>query len=160
MFLVIFAAVVFFAPAFGGLFLEPANFEPADPLSTPPHIAPAWYFAPYYAILRAVPDQRLGALAMLLAIVSFLFLPWLDRSRVRSIRYKGRLARAALAAFAISFIGLGFAGLQPPGPVQLCLARVFSLIWFAWFWLMPIHSKLDRTKHVPARVRHRRAAGV
>ena len=159
-FLVIFAAVVFFAPAFGGLFLEPANFEPADPLSTPPHIAPAWYFAPYYAILRAVPDQRLGALAMLLAIVSFLFLPWLDRSRVRSIRYKGRLARAALAAFAISFIGLGFAGLQPPGPVQLCLARVFSLIWFAWFWLMPIHSKLDRTKHVPARVRHRRAAGV
>ena len=105
--------MLFFAPTFGGLFLEPANFEPANPLSTPEHIAPAWYFAPYYAILRAVPDQRLGALLMLLAVVSFLFLPWLDRSQVRSMRYKGWLSRSALAAFALSFIALGYLGLQP-----------------------------------------------
>jgi ubiquinol-cytochrome c reductase cytochrome b subunit len=143
-FLVIFAGVLFFTPAFGGLFLEPANFEPANPESTPEHITPAWYFAPYYAILRAVPDQRLGALLMLLAVLSFLFLPWLDRSKVRSMRNKGWISRTALGAFALSFVALGFIGLQPATPGYALLARIFSLLYFAYFWLMPVYSRLER----------------
>ena len=151
-FLVAFSFVLFFAPTFGGLFLEPANFEPANPVSTPEHIAPAWYFAPYYAILRAVPDQRLGALLMLLAVVSFIFLPWLDRAGVRSMRYRGWLSRTALATFVISFLTLGYLGLQPAEPRYVVLARVFSMLYFAYFWLMPVYSKLDRVKVVPERV--------
>jgi len=149
-FLVVFTFVLFFVPSFGGLFLEPANFEAANPFSTPEHIAPAWYFAPYYAILRAVPDQRLGALLMLMAVVSFVFLPWLDRSRVRSVRYKGALTRAALGVFALSFIALGYLGLQPATPVFVTLARVFTILYFAFFWFMPIYSRLDATKPLPA----------
>jgi len=150
-FLVVFAIVVFFAPAFGGLFLEDANFEPANPLSTPEHIAPAWYFTPYYAILRAVPDQRLGALLMLLAVTSFLFLPWLDRSPVRSMRYKGWVSRIALASFAISFIALGYLGLQPAEGAYVVRARVLTIMYFAYFWLMPVYSRasLDRGWHAP-----------
>jgi ubiquinol-cytochrome c reductase cytochrome b subunit len=151
-FLAVFTFVLFFAPTFGGLFQEPANFEPANPSSTPEHIAPAWYFAPYYAILRAVPDQRIGALLMLLAVVSFFFLPWLDRSKVRSMRYKGWLARSALAAFALSFIALGYLGLQPAAALQVTLARIFTLAYFGFFWLMPIYSRIDRTKSLPLRV--------
>jgi ubiquinol-cytochrome c reductase cytochrome b subunit len=151
-FLVIFASVLFFAPTFGGLFLEPANFEPANALSTPEHTAPAWYFAPFYAILRAVPDQRLGALLMVLAVVSFLFLPWLDRSPIRSIRYKGWLSRFALGAFAISFVALGFLGLQTAEPTYVVLARLFSMVYFAFFWLMPVYSKLDRVRAAPPHV--------
>jgi ubiquinol-cytochrome c reductase cytochrome b subunit len=143
-FLVIFTSVLFFAPTFGGLFLEPANFEPANPESTPEHITPAWYFAPYYAILRAVPDQRLGALLMLLAVLSFLFLPWLDRSQVRSMRNKGWIPRTALGAFALSFVGLAFIGLQPATPGYALLARVFTLLYFAYFWLMPVYSRFER----------------
>jgi ubiquinol-cytochrome c reductase cytochrome b subunit len=152
-FLVVFASALFFAPAFGGLFLEPANFEPADPLSTPAHITAAWYFAPYYAILRAVPDQRLGALLMLLALASFLFLPWLDRARVASMRYRGWPSRAALAIFAISFLALGYLGLQPAQPVYVILARVFAMLYFGYFWLMPVYSKLGRERPTPERVR-------
>jgi ubiquinol-cytochrome c reductase cytochrome b subunit len=151
-FFVLFAAIVFFVPTFGGLFLEGENFEPANTLSTPEHIAPVWYFTPYYAILRAVPDQRLGALLMLLAVVSFLFLPWLDRSPVRSIRYKGALSRFFLAMFAISFIVLGYLGLQPAEGTYVLLARVFTGFYFAFFWLMPLYSKIDRAKPVPERV--------
>ncbi len=137
-FLVVFASVVFYAPALGGLFLEAENYEPANPLSTPGHIAPVWYFTPYYAILRAIPDQRIGALLMLMAVASFLFLPWLDRSAVRSMRYKGWPSRIALAAFAISFIVLGYLGLQPAQGVYVTLARVFTVVYFAFFWLMPV----------------------
>ena len=93
MFLTLFAIVAFFVPTFGGLFLEEANFEPANPLSTPEPIAPSWYFTPYYAILRAVPNQRLGALLLLIAVLAFFFLPWLDRSPVKSVRYRGALFR-------------------------------------------------------------------
>jgi ubiquinol-cytochrome c reductase cytochrome b subunit len=151
-FLVLFAVVVFFVPTFGGLFLEGANFEPANPLSTPEHITPVWYFTPYYAILRAVPDQRLGALLMLLAVVSFVFLPWLDRSPVRSIRYKGWLSRLALTVFAISFLALGYLGLQPAEGTNVVLARIFAAFYFAFFWLMPLYSKLDPAKVVPERL--------
>ena len=152
-FLVFFSIVLFFAPTFRGLFLEPDNFVPANPLSTPEHIAPAWYFAPYYAILRAVPDQRLGALLMLLAVVSFLFLPWLDRSTVRSMRYKGWISRTALVGFVISFVALGYLGLQPAEPVYVVLARVFSMFYFAYFWLMPVYSNIDSVRLVPERLK-------
>jgi ubiquinol-cytochrome c reductase cytochrome b subunit len=152
-FLAIFAAVVFFVPTFGGLFLEAANFEPANLASTPEHIAPVWYFTPYYAILRAVPDQRLGALLMLLSVASFLFLPWLDRSPVRSIRYKGGWSRFFLAMFVISFIGLGYLGLQPAEGRYVLLARVFAVLYFAFFWLMPFYTTLERAQAAPERLR-------
>jgi ubiquinol-cytochrome c reductase cytochrome b subunit len=151
-FLLAFATVLFFTPAFGGLFLESANFEPANSLSTPEHIAPAWYFAPYYAILRAVPNQQAGALLMLLAVVSFVFLPWLDRSSVRSVRYKGWIARLALALFALSFVALAYLGLQPADTVEVLLARIFTVCYFGFFWLMPVYSRLDRPKPVPGRI--------
>jgi ubiquinol-cytochrome c reductase cytochrome b subunit len=151
-FLVLFAVVVFFVPTFGGLFLESANFEPANAASTPEHIAPVWYFTPFYAILRAVPDQRMGALLMLLSVLSFLFLPWLDRSPVRSIRYKGWLSRLFLALFAISFVALGYLGLQPAEGKYVMLARVFSVLYFAFFWLMPFYTKFERTRPLPERL--------
>src|SRR5271170_2925143 len=151
-FFVLFALVVFFVPTFGGLFLESPNFEIANPLSTPEHIAPVWYFTPFYAILRAVPDQRMGALLMGIAVVSFLFLPWLDRSPVKSMRYRGWISRTALALFALSFVALGFLGLQPAEGLYVVLARIFAVIYFAFFWLMPIYTKLDPVKPVPERV--------
>ncbi len=151
-FLVVFAAILFFVPTFGGRFLDAENFEPANAASTPEHIAPFWYFTPYYAILRAIPDQRLGALLMLLAVVSFLFLPWLDRSPVRSIRYKGWLSRVALTVFAISFLALGYLGLQPAEGKYVILARFFTVLYFAFFWLMPVYSKVEAVQRVPERV--------
>jgi ubiquinol-cytochrome c reductase cytochrome b subunit len=151
-FFVLFCIVVFFVPTLGGLFLEAPNFDPANPLSTPEHIAPVWYFTPYYAILRAVPDQRLGALLMLIAVVSFLFLPWLDRSPVKSMRYRGWMSRTALALFVLAFIVLGYLGLQPAEGLYVILARIFAVIYFAYFWLMPWYSKVDAVKPVPARV--------
>jgi ubiquinol-cytochrome c reductase cytochrome b subunit len=153
-FFVLFAIIVFFVPTFGGLFLEGPNFDPANPMSTPEHIAPVWYFTPFYAILRAVPDQRLGALLMGLAVVSFLFLPWLDRAPVKSMRYRGRISKAMLAAFAVSFLALGYLGLQPAEGIYVLWARIFAVIYFAYFWLMPFYSRasFDRVKQVPERV--------
>ena len=151
-FFVLFAIIVFFVPTLGGLFLESANFELANPMSTPEHIAPVWYFTPYYAILRAVPDQRLGALLMGLAVVSFLFLPWLDRSPVKSMRYRGWISRSALASFAVSFVVLGYLGLQPAEGLYVVLARIFAVIYFAFFWLMPFYTRIDPVKPVPERV--------
>jgi len=151
-FAVLFAIVVFFVPTLGGLFLESPNFEPANPLSTPEHIAPVWYFTPYYAILRAVPDQRLGALLMLLAVSAFLFLPWLDGSPVKSMRYKGWRSRTALALFTVSFIALGYLGLQPAEGLYVVLARIFTAIYFLFFLLMPFYTRLDPVKPVPERV--------
>src|ERR1700716_1504920 len=151
-FLLLFALVVFFTPTRGALFLEAPNFEPANPMSTPEHIAPVWYFTPYYAILRAVPDQRMGALLMLLAVVSFLFLPWLDRSLVKSMRYRGWISRAALALFALSFVALGYLGLQPAEGLYVVLARIFAAIYFAFFLLMSFYSPIDAVKPVPDRV--------
>ncbi|HEX4649422.1 MAG TPA: cytochrome bc complex cytochrome b subunit [Steroidobacteraceae bacterium] len=152
LFLVLFALVVFFKPTLGGLFLEAPNFEPADPISTPAEIHPVWYFTPYYAILRAVPDQRMGALLMLLALVSFLLLPWLDRSPVKSMRYRGWISRTALALFVVSFASLGYLGLQEATAVYVVLARIFTVIYFAYFWLMPFYSSIDPVKPVPERV--------
>jgi ubiquinol-cytochrome c reductase cytochrome b subunit len=153
-FLFFFAIVVFFLPEMGGYFLEHANFVAADPLKTPEHIAPVWYFTPYYAILRAVPDKFLGVVAMGAAIVVFFFLPWLDRSPVKSIRYRGRIYKAALATFVVSFLILGWLGTQPATPMLTNLARVFSVLYFAFFVLMPWYTRIDKTLPVPERVTH------
>ncbi|MGH8298235.1 MAG: cytochrome b [Steroidobacteraceae bacterium] len=151
-FFIVFALIVFYVPTVHGFFLEPANFGPANALSTPADIHPQWYFAPYYAILRAVPDKGLGALLLLLALLSLVALPWLDRSPVKSIRYKGWISRLALAVFVVCFIGLGYVGLKPVEPVYVILARVFGIGYFAFFWLMPFYSRIDRVKPVPERV--------
>ncbi len=151
-FLVIFSVVVFFVPTFGNLFLEEANFEPANPLSTPDPIAPSWYFTPFYAILRAVPNQRIGALLLLLAVMAFFFLPWLDRSPVKSVRYRGWWFKGFLAMFTVSFVALMYLGLKPATGVYVTLARVFTIGYFSFFVLMPYYTKRDMTKPVPKRV--------
>ncbi|MGD9387833.1 MAG: cytochrome bc complex cytochrome b subunit [Gammaproteobacteria bacterium] len=151
-FAMVFAIIVFFAPEMGGYFLEHANFEPANPLKTPEHIAPVWYFTPFYAILRAVPDKLGGVLAMGAAMFLLFLLPWLDRSPVRSIRYKGPIFKVALTLFVISFVMLGWLGLQPATGLYTILTRVFAVLYFAFFLLMPIYSKIDKAKTPPARV--------
>ena len=156
MFLTFFAAVIFFIPDMHGLFLEAPNFEPANPLKTPEHIAPVWYFTPFYAMLRAVPpmfnSQFPGVIVMFASILIMFFLPWLDRSPVKSIRYKGMLFKVALAVFAVTFIVLAYLGMQPSTPTKTMLARIFTGVYFAFFLLMPIYSKMDKTKPVPERV--------
>ncbi|HEV3182002.1 MAG TPA: cytochrome b N-terminal domain-containing protein [Steroidobacteraceae bacterium] len=154
-FFVLFAIVVFFVPTLGGLFLEPENFEPANPLSTPEHIHPVWYFTPYYAILRAVPNKSAGALLMLVAVSAFLFLPWLDRSPVKSMRYRGWMSRTALTLFVMAVLILGFLGLQPAEGLYVVLARIFTLIYFLFFILMPFYTWLEPVKPVPERVTYR-----
>ncbi|MEE8156562.1 MAG: cytochrome bc complex cytochrome b subunit [Gammaproteobacteria bacterium] len=151
-FLIVFAAVLFLAPDFNGLFLEHANFEPADPLKTPDHIAPVWYFTPFYAILRAYPGKLGGVLLMGGAIVVLFLLPWLDRSPVKSIRYRGWICRSALTLFAISFVVLGYLGMQPATGVYTTLARIFTAVYFLFFLLMPLFTRWDTTRPVPDRV--------
>jgi ubiquinol-cytochrome c reductase cytochrome b subunit len=151
-FLTLFVGVVFLAPTFGDLFLEKANFQPADPLSTPDPISPSWYFTPYYAILRAVPNQRMGALLMLIAVAAPFFLPWLDRSPVKSVRYRGWIFKTFLGLFAISFLALMYLGMQPAQGVYVTLSRVFAVPFFAFFLLMPFYSRIDPVKPVPERV--------
>jgi ubiquinol-cytochrome c reductase cytochrome b subunit len=153
-FLILFSIVIFYMPEMGGYFLEKNNFFPADPMKTPEHIEPLWYFTPFYAILRAVPDKLIGVIAMGLSIVVLFLLPWLDRSPVKSIRYKGGIFKFALFLFLISFFGLGYLGMQPPTPTKTLFAQIFSFIYFAFFFLMPWYSKIDQTKPVPERVTH------
>jgi len=152
-FFIIFCAVIFYAPEMGGYFLEKNNFFPADPMQTPAHIEPLWYFTPFYAILRAIPDKFLGVVAMGASIVVLFFLPWLDRSPVKSIRYKGILFKFAVFLFVVSFLGLGYLGMQVPTPTFTMLSQIFSVIYFAFFLLMPFYSVLDQTQPVPERVR-------
>ncbi len=151
-FLMLFALVIFFMPELGGWFLEPDNFSPADPLKTPPHIVPLWYFTPFYAILRAIPDKLFGVLAMFGAIAVMFLLPWLDRSGVRSVRYKGPIFKIAIGIFVVSFVMLGFFGTQPPNPSYTLFSRIFGVLYFGFFLLMPLYSKMDKTKPVPERV--------
>ncbi len=151
-FLTLFAIVVFFVPTFGGLFLEAPNFEPANPVSTPEHIAPVWYFTPYYAILRAVPDQKLGALLMALSVAAFLFLPWLDRAKNKSIRYRGLASKLLLGAFFVAFVMLMWLGLKPADGIYVLLARIFTVVYFGFFILLPFVSKADGNGPVPDRV--------
>jgi len=163
-FLFVFFAIVFFAPEMGGYFLEYNNFVPADPLKTPEHIAPVWYFTPYYSILRAVPpmfeSQFPGVAAMGASTLILFLMPWLDRSPVRSIRYRGLEYKLWLAVFVVSFLVLGWLGTKPTdflgkiGGIETAtlLARVFTVLYFAFFVLMPWYSARDKTKPVPERV--------
>ena len=151
-FLIFFCIVVFFLPEMGGYFLEHDNFVPADPLKTPLHIKPLWYFTPFYAILRAVPDKLLGVIAMGAAIVLLFFLPWLDRSPVKSIRYRGIAYKAALGMFIVSFLALGYLGGEPATPVLTNFARLFSILYFAFFAVLLILPMFEKTKPVPDRV--------
>ncbi len=151
-FLILFVLVVFYNPEMGGYFLEHANFIPADPLKTPEHIAPVWYFTPFYAILRAVPSQLGGVIVMGLSTSFFMFLPWLDRSPVKSIRYRGIKYRVALTAFTISFLSLGWLGLQAATPTYTLLSRIFAVIYFSFFIFMPFYTATDNDKPVPDRV--------
>ena len=154
-FLIVFAAVVFYMPEMFGWFLERDNFVPANPLKTPEHIAPLWYFTPFYAILRAVPDKFLGVLAMGASIAMLFLLPWLDRSPVKSIRYKGWIFKGALAVFIVSFVGLGYLGTVAATPVATWFSRIFSVLYFAFFLAMPFYSKWDKVKQPPERVKYK-----
>lgn len=151
-FLIVFFAIVFFAPEMGGYFLEPPNFVPADPLKTPDHIAPVWYFTPFYAILRAVPDKLGGVIAMGAAIVVLFFLPWIDRGRVRSIRYRSTAYKFLLGSLVVSFIVLGYYGMQVPTTLGTWISRIASLVYFGFFIGLFIISKNENTKPVPERV--------
>jgi len=167
-FMAVFSVILFFLPEMGGYFLEYNNFIPADPLKTPPHIAPVWYFTPYYSILRAVPplfnSQFPGVMAMGLATMILFLLPWLDRDPVKSIRYRGGYFKSALAIFVVTFLVLGYLGTEPTnvwGQFGAWLgnadratvaARVFTLLYFAFFILMPWYTAMDKPKPVPDRV--------
>ena len=151
-FLIVFSAIVFFMPEMGGWFLERDNFFPADPLKTPEHIVPLWYFTPFYAILRAVPDKFLGVVAMGAAIFALFLLPWLDRSPVKSIRYRGSVYKFAVAVFVVSFVALGYLGTQPPSPLLTNFARLFSVLYFAFFAALLVIPMFEKTKPVPDRV--------
>jgi ubiquinol-cytochrome c reductase cytochrome b subunit len=155
-FLFIFMAIVFYAPEMGGYFIEHPNFEPANPLKTPAHIAPVWYFTPFYAILRAVPSIAgsafPGVVAMFGSILVMFFLPWLDRSPVKSIRYKGMIFKVMLWLFVLDFIMLGYLGVKPTTDLYKLLAQIGTIYYFAFFLLMPWYSKMDTTKPVPERV--------
>ncbi len=197
-FLAVFSVILFFMPEFGGYFLEYNNFIPADPLKTPSHIAPVWYFTPYYSILRATTENfmwvlaagavalgllvmrsvtsgrarmaTLAVVAVLLAgfflidakvwgvvlmggaVVVFFFMPWLDRSPVKSIRYKGALYKTALAVFVAAFLVLGYFGTQPVTDVGTFIAQFCTVLYFAFFALMPWYSSMDKTRPEPARV--------
>lgn len=148
-FLIIFASIVFFAPEMGGYFLEHANFIPADPLKTPEHIAPVWYFTPFYAILRAVPDKFLGVVAMGAAIVVLFLLPWLDRNDVRSIRYRSTAFKVLLAIFIVSFVVLGYLGMLAATPGRTLVAQIASIAYFGFFVGLWVISKNEKTKPVP-----------
>ncbi len=153
-FLIVFAIIVFYMPEFGGYFLEHANFRAADPMRTPEHIAPVWYFTPFYSILRAVPNKLGGVIAMGSAIFMLFILPWLDRGEVKSIRYRSGIFKIALVAFVISFMGLGVLGTMPVTPTATAFARVFSLVYFLFFLSLPFYSRCEKTKPVPERLTH------
>lgn len=158
-FLFIFCIVVFFFPEGGGYFLEAPNFEMADPLKTPDHIVPVWYFTPFYAMLRAVTfplfglEAKLWGLVIMAGAIAILFvLPWLDRSPVKSIRYKGLASKIFLGLFVISFLILGYLGTVPPTPGVTALAQACTAIYFGYFLLMPWYTRVEKTKPVPERV--------
>ena len=198
-FLMIFTAVIFFAPEAGGYFLEYNNFIPADSLKTPLHIAPVWYFTPFYSMLRAITGEMMYALvacvaaaaaftvlkgrlaaflkaaialvALLLvasmlvidakfwgvvvmggAVIILFFLPWLDNSEVKSIRYRPDWHKYLYAVFVINFIVLGYLGIKPPSPVNERVSQIGTLFYFGFFFLMPWWSRLGTFKPVPDRV--------
>lgn len=201
-FLILFFAVVFFAPEMGGYFLEYNNFIPADPLQTPAHIAPVWYFTPYYSMLRAVTDDMVtvlvaivaiggvvgtlfggfkgiwkwaplvaalvaaallkvfdakfwGVVVMGLAVMVLFPLPWLDRSPVKSIRYRPGWNKWLYGLFIVNFLVLGYLGINPPSPVGTLVSQIGTLFYFGFFLLMPWWSRIGSFKPVPDRVTFR-----
>ncbi|MCH9646525.1 MAG: cytochrome b N-terminal domain-containing protein [Proteobacteria bacterium] len=154
-FLMIFTSIVFFAPALGGYFLEAPNFVEANPLKTPDHIAPLWYLTPFYSVLRAIPpmfgSQLPGVLAMFAALLILVALPWLDRSKVKSIRYRSWPYKVALSIFVVTFIVLGWLGMQAVTPLYSLMAQIFTALYFAFFILMPWFTSIGETKPVPER---------
>jgi ubiquinol-cytochrome c reductase cytochrome b subunit len=151
-FLIIFFVAVFYFPTMGGFFLESANFAPANPLVTPLHIAPPWYMAPFYSILRAIPNKYFGVTMASAAVAALFVLPWLDRSKVRSIRYRGPWTKIALTIFVISFLTLGYLGTEPLTDSNIISSRIFTVLYFAFFIAMPFYTKYETTKPVPDRV--------
>ncbi len=168
-FLILFLGIVFFNPEFGGLFLEAPNFEPNNPLKTPEHIAPVWYFTPFYSMLRAVTAPLFGIdanfwgfMVMVAAIVVLFLLPWLDRSPVKSIRYKGFLSKLFLALFVVSFAVLGVLGLPPNKltawmnlDTRTLVTQISTVIYFSFFILMPFYTRMEKTKPIPDRVTYK-----
>jgi len=153
-FLFVFCYVIFFAPEGGGYFLEKPNFEPANALKTPEHIAPVWYFGPFYTILRVIPDKLIGAGAMFGAIVMLFLLPWFDRGTVKSIRYRCLAHKINLIQFCICFVILGVLGTLPSGPIANLLGTITSIGYFGFFIALWFYSKNEKTKPVPERISH------
>jgi ubiquinol-cytochrome c reductase cytochrome b subunit len=167
-FLLVAAFLIFFAPMMGGLFLEPDNFTEANPLVTPEHIKPVWYFTPYYAMLRVVPNKIMGVVVMILAILALFLLPWLDRGKVKSIRYRGRGYKIALGLFVVSFVLLGAVGIGAVASVlprlfdsgidvnliENWIGRVLLAIYFGFFAFIWMYTRfgIERTRPVPDRV--------
>ncbi len=158
-FLFVFCSIIFYAPTMGGYFIEAPNFEPANALKTPDHIAPVWYFTPFYAMLRAITfpmfglDAKFWGVVVMGGAIAILFvLPWLDKSPVRSMRYKGWISKIFLVLFAISFVILGVLGALPSTPGRTAVAQLCTAIYFAYFILMPWYTKFESTKPVPERV--------
>lgn len=151
-FLTLFFIVVFFLPTMNGYFIEAINSVPADPLNTPDHINPLWYMAPFYAILRAIPNKSFGIFLMIIALLLPFLLPWLDRSPVRSMRYKGFGSRISLWLFVLSFCTLGYLGTKPLTPWTLIGSRVSIIFYFGYFLLMPLYTQKEKYSEVPARI--------
>ena len=159
LFLIVFCAIVFYLPEMGGYFIEKPNFEEANPLKTPAHIAPVWYYTPFYAMLRAATYPLVGLdakfwgfVVMAGAIVVPAVLPWLDRSPVKSIRYKGTISKVMLGIFIVSFFILGYLGTIPPSKYATLLAQICTVLYFAYFVLMPWYTRVEKTKPAPDRV--------
>lgn len=151
-FLFVFCTVMFFMPKMGGLFLEADNSILANPMQTPAEIAPVWYMTPFYAMLRAIPNKLIGLCVMAAAIAIMFVLPWLDRSPVRSIRYKGQYSKIAIVVFVISFCGLGYLGHEAASPLKTIISRILTVGYFGFFLLMPYYSAKEKTKPLPDRV--------
>jgi ubiquinol-cytochrome c reductase cytochrome b subunit len=159
-FLIIFCFIIFFFPDGGGYLIEYINYEEANNLKTPDHIVPAWYYTPYYAMLRAITfpigpltAKFLGFVVMGGAMVIIAFVPWLDKSPVKSIRYKGLFSKLALFILVLSFIVLGYLGMVTPNPLRTALAQVFTATYFLYFILMPFYTKYEKCKVVPERIK-------
>ena len=140
-FLLFFSIVVFYIPEMGGYFLERNNFIQANPLVTPEHISPLWYFTPFYTVLRAVPDPWYGVLAMGAAIFILFFMPWIDKNPIKSVRYRSALHKLNLAVFVIVFIYLGYLGMLSVNPFRTEMAVRFSELYFLFFFILWVHSK-------------------
>ena len=159
LFLTVFCAIVFFAPEMGGYFLEVANFQEANPLKTPEHVPPVWYYTPFYSMLRAVTwsgfgmDAKFWGMLVMFSAIAILFtLPWLDKSSVKSMRYKGWYSRIALLVFVVSFIILGVLGTQAVSEAKTLLAQITTAIYFLYFILMPFYTRAEKVAEPPGRV--------